>query len=313
MPKQVVGIFCSDVHFSENPPVARSVETDWFKVQERYCEQLYDLHRKYNAPVFIAGDLFTRWDSRAHLISQVISWIKPFKPYCIPGNHDLPGHNYLELLKSAYWTLVQADAITHLSPGGTDTIGSLIIHPFPYGHKVVPPNLKTSLCLNVALIHDYIWSHGTGYIDAPEGQRLKYWKKKLEGYDIAVFGDNHKPFLIKGENRCSVLNCGSLMRLNSDQVEHKPIVGLLYSDGEMRKHYLNCEQDKFLDAGAELKEIEKGLEIDLSEFTEELQNLQSERLDFTKVVLRWMEKHSIPPQIRTVILRAIGAKLKCQQ
>jgi DNA repair exonuclease SbcCD nuclease subunit len=309
MASQVAGIFLSDCHWSETPPVARSVEPDWFGVQAGYCEQVYNLHRKYNAPVFIAGDLFDRWDSRAHLISQVISWIKPFKPFCIPGNHDTPNHNKLLLPKSAYWTLVEAEAITHLIPGGTHTIGSLIVHPFPYGHTLTPPNLKApSVCLNVALVHAFIHTKRTGHAGCTEETRYASWMKRLKGYDVAVFGDNHKPFLIQEDKKCAVLNCGGFMRLHSDQQEHKPSVGLLYSNGEMKRHFLNVEGDRFLDAGKEIKLLEDSLEIDLSELTEELRNLQTERLDFAKIVLRWMESHSIPPEIKTVILRAIGAR-----
>ncbi len=111
MKKQVLGIFVSDIHFSEVAPVARSCEPDWLLAQKRYVDQLRSFQKKHNAPIFIAGDVFDKWNSSAHLINHILVWIAGLDIYAIPGNHDCPHHNYKQLGRSSYWTLVEANKL----------------------------------------------------------------------------------------------------------------------------------------------------------------------------------------------------------
>jgi DNA repair exonuclease SbcCD nuclease subunit len=113
-PNPVIAILCSDIHLSERAPIARAVGQDWFTVQKRYLDQLRELKEKHNAILIVAGDVFDYWKSSPELINFAIVHMP--ECYAVPGQHDLPNHNYNDLHKSAYWTLVEAKIIKHLDP-----------------------------------------------------------------------------------------------------------------------------------------------------------------------------------------------------
>jgi hypothetical protein len=185
----------SDLHFSELPPIARACEEDWMAVQEGYVNQLRLLWISSGCPpIFMAGDIFQKWNSSAYLISNVINWFRQMNIFSIPGNHDTPEHNYEQLKRSAYWTLVEAGSVCHIEVGHTVGEEILQVTAWP-GGSVGPPQKPNSLCTQVALVHDYIWTKKTGYVGAPEENKLENYKKRLTDYDIAVFGDGHHPWM----------------------------------------------------------------------------------------------------------------------
>lgn len=309
----MVGIFCSDIHWTEHPPVARGVEDNWLKVQESYVKQLRLLQVQHHmAPIFVAGDLFDKWNSSIYLVNCVLGWLWEMEVYAIPGNHDIPFHNVLELSRSAYWTLVEAGAVKHLTAGGPHCVGNVMVHPFPSGAEVTPPCKDTnSLCTNVALIHDLIWTDKTGYEGASEDKKLTPWLKKLKGYDAAFFGDNHSGFSFvpkeDSQFKTSIFNCGSFMRRHTDERDNKPSVGLLKSDGSVSRHYLSCENDRFADAEL-VKQFESATGIDLTDFVEELLSNHSEPMLFSNIVLRWLEREKPDDEVRKIMLRCTGGK-----
>src|SRR4051812_32063920 len=72
---RVIGIFLADLHWSEKAPISRSAEPDWMEVQKEQMRQLRDLQIHLGKPpIFVAGDLFHKWNSPPILISNVLSW-----------------------------------------------------------------------------------------------------------------------------------------------------------------------------------------------------------------------------------------------
>lgn len=316
----VEAMFISDLQWTEKPPIARSVEGDWLAVQKSYIDQLRELWETLGGPpIFMAGDLFDKWDSSPHLIGNVLNWIRGLPIYAIPGNHDLPQHNYKELPKSAYWVLVEAGAIKHLTPGGSRGIdvgtiapessygvGTVNIHPFPYGFEVKPPVEDNGLTTQIALIHGYIWTEKTGHKDASSNLRYGRWMKKLQGYDLAVFGDNHCPWLIRG--KCTVLNCGTFMRRHSNEKDYKPCIGLLYTNGVVKRHLLDTAADKWLDVKDIVEPLQSTLNLELEDMIEELTANQTERVVYSKIILQWMDINEIPERVRAIMLRCLGVR-----
>jgi hypothetical protein len=309
---EVVGLFVADMHFSDTPPIARSCEKDWIQVQEEYVEQLWKIQRNYQVPIFIAGDIFNKWNSSPYLISAVISWLKgPNNIYAIPGNHDTPNHNPKELHRSAYWTLLEAGVIINLEEIVGHEIGKLAIGAFPFGSEVIPCSPADGLALEVAIIHSYIWTEKTGHMGASQESRYGSWSEKLRGYDVAIFGDNHKPFTVKakiGVVMPLVYNCGTFMRRHSDEKDIRPSVGLLYSDGEMRREYLDTSKDQFIDPKEEIATLEKTLEMDLTKFADELSRLSSDHVDFSKAVRMWAKKNKVAPEVEQLMLKCLGGE-----
>jgi Calcineurin-like phosphoesterase len=317
MRQKVVAICLADIHWSDKPPVARA-EKDWLAAQESVMEQVLVLQNKYNGSssdtcyVLIAGDLFDRWWSqRPELVNNVIRWLNLFRKrsiFSIPGNHDTPNHDHVQLDRSQYWTLVEAGCITNLVPGQSAEIGPLLVTPFPHGFDVKPAK-RHSMMVNVALIHQFIWTAKTGYEGAPEESRYGRWVKRLEGYDIAVCGDNHKGFLIQQEGSPTVLNVGTLMARHSDERDYKPFVGLIHADGTVSRHYLDISKDKWSDTVTRtVSGLEQSLQIELKEFAQELSKKHGKQVSFGEVVISWIEKNKPNARVEAIMHRILGRK-----
>lgn len=311
----VCGIFCSDMQWSEQAPLARSVEKDWLRVQRNYLRQLKEIQvQNRRAPIFIVGDLFEKWKASPSLLSSLLVELRDMDVYAIPGNHDMPNHNLVQLGMSGYWTLVEAEVIKHLSHGLMHNVGCVNIYPFPFGIDVKPldevreQTNSTGICIEVALVHSFIWTANTGYEGASDTSRYAAWLKKLKGYDVAVFGDNHKPFLIEKEGQPTVVNCGAFHRRHKDEIDHKPSVWLLYTNGKIKRHYLDTSKDQFLDYDKMDMPMNKGLMFDLSDLKEEIADAAEQAISFGKMVLWWLEKNNTPTEVKNALLRAIGGK-----
>jgi hypothetical protein len=308
----VVGNFISDLQLSEKPPIARGIEADWLDVQRNYIDQVRLIQQENGAPIFIAGDILEHWKCSPLLLSEVIRWLQGSDVYGIPGNHDLPEHNYKQLHRSGYWTLVEAGVVKHLTPGGKHSIGCLEVTPFPYGFPIMPPAYKCGdLSLDVALVHDYVWTKDACRINAPEEQFYKVRYQQLKGYDVAVFGDNHKSFLIQpkeGAKGMSLLNCGSLLRRHSDEKAHRPSVGLLHSDGRFERRYLNVTADKFTNIPEALAPLEYSFAVNLTAFSEGIGELHGEKMNLIKFVLDTIAVEKPSKLVEILLLKFIGAK-----
>ena len=227
--EDVIAILLADIHLSLNPPIWRSAESNWLEAQYRPIEEVKLLQDKFECPIFCAGDIFEWWfgafgKGGSELTNYAIDYLPDM--YSIAGQHDLPLHQYNDINKSAYWTLVQAGKIFNMAPASVRTINDkMVVYSLPYGYPIEPcPEEKKYL--RIAIIHDYVWIPGCKYPEAPAEKRLKRIKhgqenQKLYGYDIIVYGDNHKGFMTM-VGKTTVFNCGTLMRRKSDEVDYEP-------------------------------------------------------------------------------------------
>jgi hypothetical protein len=225
----------------------------------------------------------------------------------VPGQHDLPHHSLEDIQKSAYYNLVQAKVVRgFVSPEYDSTAcqhGGTMYHLFPWGSDVIPCPTPDNGYLNVAVIHSYIWTGDHKYIGAPKEANKKSWKDRLEGYDVALFGDNHKGFIAKAGD-CTVVNCGTLMARRSDERDYRPFVVLLYSDGEVERHYLDTSEDKWIEEDSVM--CSHSVEGKLSEFLEELEELDDDNLDFRAALNRVANDNDVDKRVRTILLEAMG-------
>lgn len=309
MQQKVIAILLADTHLTLNAPIWRSAEEDWFAAMKRPLDEISDLQIKHRCPILFAGDLFTRWNSTPELINFAIENL-PDNIYSIPGQHDLPLHNYNDIKKSAYWTLVKAGKIINLESSSLPSFffSNMIIYGYPYGTRIQPIVDSTKNTLSIALAHEYVWIPGHNYSSAPAESRLgrnaaQFCDGRWKGYDIVVYGDNHKGFISRPTCKTTFINCGSMMRTNSDQVKYKPRVGLLYSDGSVKQHYLDTSEDKFLDIS---KEVLGEDSLDMRGLLKELEKLDSSDLDFTELVQKYLKKYKINMTICEVIRKAMG-------
>lgn len=315
-PSEVVAILCADLHLSLRPPVFRSAEPDWLEAQKRILEEIWHLawpDRSWHIPIIIAGDLFDRPDNPAQLVNFALEYLPP-KVYACCGQHDLLRHRYKDIDRTSYGTLVRAGRITNLPPKEcVEVLGAvpLRLWGFPWGFKPRPNPGPHDLGLDIAIIHRYVWRDGAGYPGAPAEAKVGELGKSLSGYDLALVGDNHQPFECRVKvqtdshlskpKTCFVHNNGSLLRRHSDEINHRPSVGLLKLDGTVERHYLDTSKDLTL----EPTEAAKVEGLDLTGFLDELVALGESGLDFVHTVKRYLTDHGIPRGVADVILGSL--------
>jgi DNA repair exonuclease SbcCD nuclease subunit len=311
--KHIKAILCADIHLSHVPPVSRSTEPCWYSAMLRPLKQLSKLQKEYQVPILCAGDLFHKWNPPPELINFALEHLPPM--YAIPGQHDLPMHSYKDIKKSAYWTLVKAEKILNLPPDAPLGVRDLRLHAFPWGYEPKPLTNPYGITQEWAVVHKYLWIKGKSYQSAPEANRLKKCKGQFKGYDLVVIGDNHIPWVYKRENINNkveyttqiIVNCGSLMRRNIDQIDYKPAVWLVHDDNTAEPHYLDVSKDKFLET-EDLKKVTVGGKS-IGDFLRKILDLKDVTISFEEAVERYLKKESVSDEVKNIVLAAIeGAK-----
>lgn len=297
MPKQIIAIACSDIHLTLTPPLARSQEPDWLAAQARPLTELKNLAEKHDVPILCAGDVFDRWNCPVALTNWALDFLP--KMIAIPGQHDLPYHRLEDIRDSAYWNLVKHGTVLNLFPEKSHHMDNLVVQGFPWGTSLSKCPKKIDKKIYVALVHQYIWIDGHSYPGAPEESKAgkEIWNK---GWDVVVFGDNHKGFMVTNKKQ-TIFNCGALQRRKSDEIDYEPQVGLIYSDGSVEPFLLDCHSDIIEETTRKKEQSEEN--IDLDSFLEELGGLASTEIDFLEIVKHHMATKS--KSVQNIIIEAL--------
>ena len=301
MEPRVVALLCSDLHLSHRQPVCRSGESSWYEAQARPLKQLSALQERYDCPVVMAGDLFDRFNEPAELINFAIDMF-PRNVWAIPGQHDLAHHGYSRIHKSAYWTLVKSGVISNLEPDQPNQISDEVAcYGYPWGFDP-EPIVPSKHGLTIAAIHAFVWKgRSTGHPGAPDDSKVQKWRERLQGYHVAVFGDNHIPFM-SGRNP-TIFNCGCFQRRTKAEIPTQPGVGLLYVDGSVATVPFNVSEDIFLNTNT-LRSVESRSE--LSGLVDQLSSLTDDTsLDFASTVREILKESKCSSGVRSLVLRAI--------
>lgn len=315
MMDDVLSIHVSDLHYSHKPPSARD-ESDWYGAMDRQFSQVRELQKDCDCEVVVAGDVFDdAWRmSRCppELINFALSTL-PNRCYATVGQHDLPNHRLEDLRKSAFCTLMKSGKVRYLAPRypvEIDAKGTILrLHGFPWGTEVIPRTKDGTgaLALDVAVIHAYIWKEGCGHVGAKPEDMSKNWRKRLGGYDVAHFGDNHTT-IHTCKDGLTLFNPGGFFRRRIDEVDHRPCVGLLRRDGTVDKHYLDVSQDKFLNK-KDIPLIPSDL-VDFESVAELLSALTDSATDL-EAAIRWaVDKIDPSSMVRQMIISCLDKTRK---
>ncbi len=300
-----VAVLCSDLHLTLIPPACRNDERSWMDVQSYYLKQLKTLAKNSgHVPIVCAGDIFDKWNPAPELITYALREL-PDDMICVPGQHDLPNHRIDEMDRSGYGVLSEARKIRDISKTGEEGsagIPGVYFFGFGWGQEILPPDkdlvAEGKLC--VAVIHRYCWTKGKNYPGAPETAHVNKLGKQLKGYDVAIFGDNHKGF-ISTAGDCCVVNCGGFIRRKSDERFYEPAIYTLLSDGKVIRHPLDTEPDRFHPP----EKVREAIAFDMQEFIRNLNTISEHGMDFRQIVKEHMEKEDVHPKIRQIITQAL--------
>ena len=183
------------------------------------------------------------------------------------------------------------------------TLDSIRLYGYPWKHPIHPPVFDFN-GLHIALIHEYIWKKGCHFPGAPRSQRVSKFTKALEGYDVAVFGDNHIGF-IACAGECEILNSGNLIRQKIDQRHYEPFVGLILKDGSIIEYYINTSKDKFRDVDPMMEVLAMDQGVDVDEFIDQLNQLGDTVLNFEVAIEQYMKKNKLRKGAKTILIEIL--------
>ena len=230
--KNVNAILTADWHIRATTPECRL--DDFLSAMWKKVKFVFELAKKHNCPILLAGDLGHRSQWPNWLIEKFIRYINSYEAtiYAIPGQHDLPQHNLELKKKSAFGILVEGVHII-------DQPKLAHIKMFPFGVNI-DHNDKKEPC--VAMAHQMVIDNKQDW-PGQKADTATGLLRKFPGYKLILTGDNHKPFVVKYKGRLLV-NPGSLMRTTAIQVDHKPRVYLWDSNtNEVEAVYLPINED----------------------------------------------------------------------
>jgi DNA repair exonuclease SbcCD nuclease subunit len=279
-------ILTSDWHLREDIPVCRT--DDFWVSQWGKVDFISDLQMKYDCPVIHAGDLFDRWKPSPELLTRSILHL-PKKFITIYGQHDLPQHSLELAYKCGIDTLVASGSISFLNKGVS--WGEL-----PENKEIW--HLKDRSILVWHKMNYQGEPPWPGCTDPKAGKLLR----KYPQYSLILTGDNHKPFVEEYEGRLLV-NPGSLMRQDADQVDFRPRVYLWYADtNTVEPVYIPIE-----DGAVSRDHLIRKQERDdrLEAFVSKLNNDWEGTVSFEENLERLMKENEIGDKIKEIVYKAV--------
>lgn len=246
---KAIAIFTSDWHFRDTIPRCRI--DDYFQAQKNKLDQVKEIQRiNNNCPVFDCGDLLDKCKSSPFLEGWLMDNL-PDNFYTIAGNHDLPNHRIEDLENGSLGVLVKSGKVDLLN---YNIVEQVSIFGFDYGSDLKTPKelINDSMHVNIALVHEFISLDKFIKFITPE-----QLTEKLPGFDFIFCGHNHQNF---GDyvNDCQVINIGSMMRMDADQVNYESGFYVMYEDYTIKRILFNIEKDvidrKYLDQKSKTSE-----------------------------------------------------------
>lgn len=300
--KSPLFIALGDVHLSEQAPIIRSAEPDWYEAMGRQLRWLEELSNHYECPIVIAGDIFDRSTGSSRLINFALEYV-PFG-YSIAGNHDLPYHSLDKIGVSSYGAMMRANRLTHIDGvmtfSGGDEWTDVALHGFSFGVPLKP--CKKAGDIDVAVVHHFVWAGANKPVGIEGGYHIDDVLEQLPGYDYYVFGDNHTPFIYSSPGkRNNVVNCGAFYRRKKGNETYQPYVYMVYTD-HIESVKVPVSEDKFIERVDEKRKL-LGRQYDFSAFFESLKQAEALTCDTRELLQTYLRSHRVDEDV----LRAIDA------
>jgi len=222
-----------------------------------------------NCPILDAGDLFDK-RYKSNPSHELLGWAMenlPERFYTIPGNHDLPGKSIDNYSNSAMAVLQRAGAIKVTYPWKTTVDAEIHLFGYPWGLEIKQPLIRPVIEEKyIALVHAMVYEEFEPFPGCV-GYSAKEVMDLLPDFDLIVCGHNHQTFTREEDGRVLV-NPGSLMRNDADQIDFKPSVFLWFADtNTIKRIYVPIEEGVI---NRDYIDIKKAKENRLDAFVEKL-------------------------------------------
>jgi DNA repair exonuclease SbcCD nuclease subunit len=282
-------LICSaDWHLREDTPVART--DDYWVEQWRKVDFISDLQKKYHCPVILSGDMYDHWKPSPNLLRETILHIPDQLMVCY-GQHDLPAHS-LDLVNKCGINVLEAAKKLTVLP-------ECHWNQFPKEGSLYLPNYDC----HILVWHVMNYQGKLPWPNCPSplsGAILR----KYPQFPLIITGDNHKSFSESFEGRW-LINPGSLMRMDADQIDHRPCVYLWFAEdntieqvfipikqGVISREHLEreAERDGRIDAFVSRLDDDWEAALSFEQNVETFKQTNQVRISVMDIVYRSMEK-----------------------
>jgi predicted phosphodiesterase len=224
--KQPDAIFTADVHIRRDNPRCRT--DDFLGEQWRKLDWLSYLQKQYDAPIYIAGDLFHKAINSNWLITETIKHF-PENTFVVYGDHDLSEHRLENANRSSINTLAQAGVLNICSETHFDQ----------------EPDKGTFQIKDrkIAVWHQFTWLGEKEPWPGCKEPTAEELLNKYPQFDLIVTGDHHRAFIFEKDGRFLV-NPGCFTRQDAAFADYHPRVYLWYADtNEVEPIYVPIEEE----------------------------------------------------------------------
>jgi len=181
------------------------------------------------------GDFFDSDKCSNDLLQYTIRFFKQLniKVYVTLGQHDMRYHS--GSVNDSPLSVLEASGVVEIVKGCQQISTGVRLYAAPWGNSTLPDIDYDYTGASILLTHRMIihkkklWSKQEDYTEAES------LLKKTE-YDLIVSGDNHQNFHAVRDSRY-LINCGSLMRSTTAQIDHRPAFYIYNTESKTAKRY----------------------------------------------------------------------------
>lgn len=278
-------LLTGDWHLTVNQPKKRI--DNYFKAQRKKLEFIFNLAMEKDCYIILQpGDFFDSHKANDFLKRDIINLIKEINPPHIKtifGQHDLRYHSSdtkntpLRVLEAA----AVLDVLSYEKYGDTNLYGASWFEDIP---KVTTKGINILVIHKMIIKDKLLWE---GQEDATKANILL----RTHNFDLIVSGDNHESFVLSHRNK-QLVNCGSLMRMTTAQLDHKPVVYIYNTkDKSLEEHFIPIEPvEKVFDLSTIEKEKKENKELEA--FVAHLKSdAKIEGLDYAKNLFAYTKEN----------------------
>lgn len=221
-----------DLHIRGYPPIHRV--DNYYKTQFNKLNRcLRTGYKNGVAHVLLPGDVFNNYGRDSYkVVYDFADVVTKYNQniYAVMGQHDIRYHR-TDLTETPFHILCKSGVLTLL--GENPHVLEKRLHLYGASWDDIIPKVQDKKAYNVLVIHKMVikdkklWPGQEDYVTG------KYFLRNYKDFNLIVCGDNHSSFSCTLHDRMLV-NCGSLLRMRSDQKNHQPCFYI--HDTEKLKH-----------------------------------------------------------------------------
>ena len=226
-------LLTADWHIRGDRPRCR-IDEDWIESQRQDIQAVVDIARREKVDeAWVLGDLFHQPRAATEAVNMVLVGLKNLREVCpvyiLPGNHDLPYHDYGNLEQSSLGIVLKSfpELRTREDPSSPTLTAA------PFGLDPVDPHT------DVWATHQLTFENAETKPPMAGGKIAQDLLDEAPGVQVVVTGDYHRGYVYTGSDGRRVITPGCLNIQAADMDDYKPRVYIWdTATAQVTPHYL---------------------------------------------------------------------------